>query len=107
MLKAHLILILNVSNFLTVIDEYRINFIAEDIDYCQENYADTIQLVIEFNIEDNTDPIINNVTEYELTTNKPFEIDINASDSDNDLILLELISMAILGDLNLSLLQEW
>ena len=53
------------------IDEYRINFITEDIDYCQEKNADTIQLVLKINIGDNTDPIINNVTEYELTTNKP------------------------------------
>lgn len=80
------------------IDEYRINFITEDIDYCQEKNADTIQLVLKINIGDNTDPIINNVTEYELTTNKPFEIDINASDSDNDLILLELISDGLPGD---------
>ena len=69
-----------------------INFITEDIDYCQGKNADAIQLVLKINIEDNTDPIINNVTEYELTIAKPFEIDINASDSDNDLILLELIS---------------
>ncbi len=80
------------------INEYRINFITEDIDYCQEKNADTIQLVLKINIGENIDPKINNETEYILTTNNSFEVNINGTDADNDLILLELISEGLPGD---------
>ena len=79
-------------------NEYRINFITEDIDYCQEKNADTIQLVLKINIGDNFDPKINNETEYVLNTNTQFEVNINGTDEDNDLILLELISDGLPGD---------
>ena len=79
-------------------NEYRINFITEDIDYCQEKNADTIQLVLKINIGDNFDPKINNETEYVLNTNTQFEVIINGTDEDNDLILLELISDGLPGD---------
>ncbi len=79
-------------------NEYRINFITEDIDYCQEKNADTIQLVLKLNIPDNIDPKINNETEYVLNTNNAFEVNINGTDADNDLILLELISDGLPGD---------
>ncbi|MEC7877349.1 MAG: gliding motility-associated C-terminal domain-containing protein [Bacteroidota bacterium] len=78
-------------------NEYKINFITEDVDFCQESNADTIQLIIKINIDENADPIITNESEYNMTVNKPFEIDINATDSDNDLILLELISSGLPG----------
>ena len=80
------------------INEYKINFITEDIDFCQETNADTIQLVIKINIDENNDPVINNETEYVIEPNQTFEIDILASDADNDLILLELISDGLPGD---------
>ena len=80
------------------VNEYKINFITEDIDYCQETNADTIQLVIKINIDDNIDPVIHNETEYIIQPNKTFEVDISASDADNDLILLELISEGLPGD---------
>tara|TARA_Y100000816_G_scaffold81552_1_gene55827 strand:- start:21097 stop:23736 length:2640 start_codon:yes stop_codon:yes gene_type:complete len=79
-------------------NEYRINFITEDIDYCQEKNADTIQLVLKINIGDNFDPKINNETEYVLNTNTQFEVIINGTDEDNDIILLELISDGLPGD---------
>tara|TARA_B100000579_G_scaffold275022_1_gene227247 strand:+ start:714 stop:3353 length:2640 start_codon:yes stop_codon:yes gene_type:complete len=79
-------------------NEYRINFITEDVDYCQEKNADTIQLVLKINIGDNFDPKINNETEYVLNTNTQFEVNINGTDEDNDLILLELISDGLPGD---------
>ena len=80
------------------INEYKINFITEDIDFCQETNADTIQLIIKINIEENNDPVIHNETEYIIQPNKTFEVDITASDADNDLILLELISEGLPGD---------
>ena len=80
------------------INEYKINFITEDIDFCQETNADTIQLVIKINIDENNDPVINNETEYIIEPNQTFEVDILASDADNDLILLELISDGLPGD---------
>ena len=80
------------------INEYKINFITEDIDFCQETNADTIQLVIKINIDENNDPVINNETEYVIEPNQTFEVDILASDADNDLILLELISDGLPGD---------
>ena len=80
------------------INEYKINFITEDIDFCQETNADTIQLIIKINIDENNDPIIHNETEYIIQPNKTFEVDITASDADNDLILLELISEGLPGD---------
>lgn len=80
------------------IDEYKINFITEDIDYCQESNADTIQLILKINIDENNDPIIHNETEYIIEPNQTFEVDISASDADNDLILLELISEGLPGD---------
>ena len=70
------------------INEYKINFITEDIDFCQETNADTIQLIIKINIDENNDPVIHNETEYIIQPNKTFEVDITASDADNDLILL-------------------
>ena len=80
------------------INEYKINFITEDIDFCQETNADTIQLVIKINIDENNDPVINNEIEYVIEPNQTFEVDILASDADNDLILLELISDGLPGD---------
>ena len=80
------------------INEYKINFITEDIDFCQETNADTIQLIIKINIDENNDPVIHNETEYIIQPNKTFEVDITASDADNDLILLELISEGLPGD---------
>ena len=80
------------------INEYKINFITEDIDYCQESNPDTIQLILKINIDDNKKPLIKNESEYIMTVNKPFEVDINAIDEDNDLILLELISEGLPGD---------
>ena len=80
------------------INEYKINFITEDIDFCQETNADTIQLIIKINIDENNDPVIHNETEYIIQPNKTFELDITASDADNDLILLELISEGLPGD---------
>ena len=80
------------------INEYKINFITEDIDFCQEKNADTIQLIIKINIDENNDPVIHNETEYIIQPNKTFELDITASDADNDLILLELISEGLPGD---------
>ena len=80
------------------INEYKINFITEDIDFCQETNADTIQLIIKINIDENNDPVIHNETEYVIQPNKTFEVDITASDADNDLILLELISEGLPGD---------
>ena len=80
------------------INEYKINFITEDIDFCQEKNADTIQLIIKINIDENNDPVMHNVTEYIIQPNKTFEVDITASDADNDLILLELISEGLPGD---------
>ena len=79
-------------------NEYRINFITEDIDFCQESNADTIQLILKIKLDENNDPEINVDKEFKMTVNKPFEIDINASDSDNDLILLELISQGLPGE---------
>ena len=80
------------------INEYKINFITEDIDFCQETNADTIKLIIKINIDENNDPVIHNETEYIIQPNKTFEVDITASDADNDLILLELISEGLPGD---------
>ena len=80
------------------INEYKINFITEDIDFCQEKNADTIQLIIKINIDENNDPVIHNETEYIIQPNKTFEVDITASDADIDLILLELISEGLPGD---------
>ena len=80
------------------INEYKINFITEDIDFCQETNADTIQLIIKINIDENNDPVIHNETEYIIQPNKTFEVDITASDADKDLILLELISEGLPGD---------
>ena len=80
------------------INEYKINFITEDIDYCQESNPDTIQLILKINIDENNTPLITNENEYVMTVNNPFEIDINARDEDNDLILLELISEGLPGD---------
>ena len=80
------------------INEYKINFITEDIDYCQESNPDTIQLILKINIDENNTPLITNENEYVMTVNNPFEIDINAIDQDNDLILLELISEGLPGD---------
>lgn len=80
------------------INEYKINFITEDIDYCQESNADTIQLILRINIDENNDPVIHNEIEYVVEPNQTFEVDISASDADNDLILLELISDGLPGD---------
>ena len=84
-------------------EEYKINFITEDIDYCQEINADTIQLVIKIKLDENAVPIINNEDEYVLDVNNSFEVDINASDSDvDDLILLSLVSDALPGNFSFS-----
>jgi hypothetical protein len=79
-------------------NQYKINFITEDVDFCQDANADTIQLVININIKDNSKPIINNDNEYEIVVNRFFEEDIIATDSDNDLMLLELVSDALPGE---------
>tara|TARA_Y100000591_G_scaffold16833_3_gene12654 strand:- start:2500 stop:4263 length:1764 start_codon:yes stop_codon:yes gene_type:complete len=83
-------------------NEYKINFITEDIDFCQESNADTIQLILKIKLDENNDPVINVDKEFKMTVNKPFEIDINATDSDNDLILLELISQGLPGEFSFS-----
>ena len=83
-------------------NEYKINFITEDIDFCQESNADTIQLILKIILDENNDPIINVDKEFKMTVNKPFEIDINATDSDNDLILLELTSQGLPGEFSFS-----
>ena len=84
-------------------EEYKINFITEDIDYCQEINADTIQLVIKIKLDENAVPTINNEDEYVLDVNNSFEVDINASDSDvGDLILLSLVSDALPGNFSFS-----
>ena len=53
-------------------------------------------------MDENNDPVINVDKEFKMTVNKPFEIDINATDSDNDLILLELISQGLPGEFSFS-----
>ena len=83
-------------------NEYKINFITEDIDFCQESNADTIQLILKIKLDENNDPVINIDREFKMTVNKPFEIDVNATDSDNDLILLELISQGLPGEFSFS-----
>ena len=84
-------------------EEYKINFISEDIDYCQEINAYTIQLVIKIKLDENAVPTINNEDEYVLDVNNSFEVDINASDSDvDDLILLSLVSDALPGNFSFS-----
>ncbi len=80
------------------INQYKINFITEDIDFCQEVNADTIQLIININLDENSKPQITNNSEEEIIVNVPFEIDINAIDEDNDMILLELISDILPGE---------
>ena len=79
-------------------NQYKINFITEDIDFCQEVNADTIQLIININLDENSKPQITNNSEEEIIVNMPFEIDINAIDEDNDMILLELISDVLPGE---------
>ena len=64
----------------------------------QESNPDTIQLILKINIDENKDPLITNENEYVMTVNEPFNVDINAIDEDNDLILLELISEGLPGD---------
>ena len=55
-------------------------------------------MVLKINIDENNDPLIHNETEYVIEPNQTFEVDITASDADNDLILLELISEGLPGD---------
>ncbi|RPG64187.1 MAG: gliding motility-associated C-terminal domain-containing protein [Flammeovirgaceae bacterium TMED290] len=75
------------------IDEYKINFISEDIDYCQEINSDTIQLLIKIMPDPNAIPEITNNPLYVLDVNNSFEIDINASDNDkSDMLHLKLLS---------------
>ena len=81
------------------INQYKINFITEDIDFCQEMNADTIQLVIKINLDENSIPEINNEDQYTLDVNNSFEVDINASDSDkDDLLLLKMVSDGLPGE---------
>ena len=80
------------------VDEYKINFITEDIDICQEVNADTIQLIIKINLDENAIPEIKNKNEYIMDVNNSFEIDIFATDADEDDILhLRLDSEALPG----------
>ena len=74
------------------INEYKINFITEDIDFCQETNADTIQLIIKINIDENNDPVIHNETEYIIQPNKTF-VD---SPTDFSLILMNNHSKSVL-----------
>tara|TARA_B100001063_G_C16777860_1_gene567306 strand:+ start:4712 stop:7360 length:2649 start_codon:yes stop_codon:yes gene_type:complete len=81
------------------INQYKINFITEDIDFCQEMNADTIQLVIKINLDENSIPEINNEDQYTLDINNSFEVEINASDSDkDDLLLLKMVSDGLPGE---------
>jgi hypothetical protein len=81
------------------INQYKINFITEDIDFCQEMNADTIQLVIKINLDENSIPEINNEDQYTLDVNNSFEVEINASDSDkDDLLLLKMVSDGLPGE---------
>ncbi len=83
-------------------NEYKINFITEDIDYCQNTNSDTIQLILKLDIGENIDPFINNENQYSVLPNQPFEIDIIATDEDGDLIVLDLISDGLPGDFQFS-----
>jgi hypothetical protein len=81
------------------INQYKINFITEDIDFCQEMNADTIQLVIKINLDENSIPEINNEDQYTLDVNNSFEVEINAFDSDkDDLLLLKMVSDGLPGE---------
>ena len=71
---------------------YKINFITEDIDQCQEVNSDTIQLILKIVIPQNKPPEITNLNTYELIVNRPFQIDINAIEPDNELVFLDMIS---------------
>ena len=61
--------------------------------------ADTIQLVIKINLDENSIPEINNEDQYTLDVNNSFEVEINAFDSDkDDLLLLKMVSDGLPGE---------
>ena len=77
---------------------YKINFITEDIDQCQEVNSDTIQLILNINLPENKAPEITNLDTYKLIVNNDFKIDINAIEPDNQLVFLDLISTSPKGN---------
>ena len=77
---------------------YKINFITEDIDQCQEVNSDTIQLTLNIDLPENKAPEITNLDTYKLIVNNEFKIDINAIEPDNQLVFLDLISTSPKGN---------
>lgn len=71
---------------------YKINFVTEDIDQCQEVNSDTIQLILNIVIPENKPPKITNLDTYQLIVNRPFQVDIIATEPDNEMVYLDMIS---------------
>lgn len=73
---------------------YRIFFAAEDVDKCEESNQDTVEVTVNVIVPPNNKPTFEVESNYSLSINEEFELDIVASDGDNaDLLTLDLLSV--------------
>lgn len=65
-------------------DQYDFLFIVEDFDVCNAKNSDTLIVQINVEIPENSNPLFSSIERsYKLELNEPFELNIEASDSDN------------------------
>jgi len=74
---------------------YNIFFVTEDEDLCREINTDTLAVTIAVSVPFNNKPDFKDYTNYELSVNVPFSLDIIASDIDGTLLGLDLLSPSL------------
>ena len=70
---------------------YEMYFLAEDEDHCKFQNFDTVKMDIQVNVPFNNKPQFDSYSDYELTINQPFSLDIFAQDADNDFISVDFL----------------
>ena len=72
-------------------ESFRIFFISEDEDLCREINFDTLTFDVNVLVPFNIKPEFDSYSDYELPIDIPFELEIVATDQDNDFLQLELL----------------
>lgn len=78
--------------------EYTFYFIAEDFDQCQERNADTLTVSVNIVIPENEPPVFDAYGPVELLVNQDYDLDIRATDPDNDFMRVSLFRNVFFDD---------
>ncbi len=77
--------------FLSSQESFTFHFIAEDLDECQDQNADTLTVEVNFVVPENNAPVFDPIEDLEILVNQQFTLPVSARDEDGDFLTLRLL----------------